>query len=464
MDRFAIVDIETTGSHARGHGITEIALVITDGCQVLDRWETLVDPGLPIPAHITNLTGIDDDMVQSAPTFEAIADELEDWLSDAVFVAHNVGFDYAFIRGHFETMGRIWKRPKLCTVRMARKLLPGHGSYSLGRICQDLGISNEARHRAMGDCTATVELFHRMMQTARAQEVVNSMLKRGERESWLPQHVPATDFERLPTKPGVYRFLDRKGTPIYIGMSHNVRHRVRTHFNGDMASARRQAFLRDIYCINAEETGTALMARLLEDELIRKHWPIHNRAQKSVAMRTAIIPYTDQKGFNRFHLKRQRNIKQAMRWFYRDEDARSWLHSQAREYEIDPELLGLGSDGRSTVRDDSKAAIASHNQGVRAIEQAAKQSERIAIIEQGRHHQESAIILVNHGIVQGWCYTEESIERFEQLEDLVPIKPGSATSDAIVQHALQEFEAGKITLRVWKEPATKKPPEGGLFA
>jgi len=463
MERFAIVDIETTGSHARGHGITEIAVIITDGFSELDRWETLVDPGLPIPEHITKLTGIDDTMVAAAPTFEAIADELEDWLGDAIFVAHNVGFDYAFIRGHFETMGRIWKRPKLCTVRMARKLLPGHGSYSLGRICTDLGIANNARHRAMGDCAATVALFHQMMQTERAEAVVQSMLKRGERESWLPQHVPASDFENLPLTAGVYRFLDRKGVPLYIGMSHNVRHRVRTHFNGDMASSRRQAFLRDIHRIEAEETGSVLLARLLEDELIRKHWPIHNRAQKSVAMRTAIIPYTDQKGFNRFHLKRQRNIKQAMRWFYRDEDARSWLHSQAREYEIDPELLGLGSDGRSTVRDDSKAAIASHNQGVQAIEQAAKQSERITIIEQGRHHQESAIILVNHGIVQGWCYTEESIERFEQLEDLVPIKPGSATSDAIVQHALQEFEAGKITLRVWKEPATKKPPEGGLF-
>ena len=463
MERFAIVDIETTGSHARGHGITEIAIVITDGCNVLDRWETLVDPGLPIPTHITKLTGIDDTMVESAPTFQAVADELEDWLADAVFVAHNVGFDYAFIRGHFETMGRVWKRPKLCTVRMARKLLPGHASYSLGDLCSDLGISNDARHRAMGDCAATVELFHRMLKTERATEVVSSMLKRGERESWLPQHVPASDFERLPTKPGVYRFLDRKGTAIYIGMSHNVRHRVRTHFNGDMASSRRQAFLRDIYSIEAEETGSALLARLREDELIRKHWPIHNRAQKSVAMRTAIIPYTDQKGFNRFHLKRQRHIKQAMRWFYRDEDARTWLHGQARKHELDPELLGLGSDGRATERDDSSESVRSHNQGIEELTKAARHSQRVAIIEKGRNHHESAVILVDRGVVQGWCYTEESIERFEQLDEIVPTKAGSATSDAIVQRALHEFTTGKTKLYVWEECATKKPPEGGFF-
>ena len=415
MERFAIVDIETTGSHARGHGITEIAVIITDGFSELDRWETLVDPGLPIPEHITKLTGIDDTMVAAAPTFEAIADELEDWLGDAIFVAHNVGFDYAFIRGHFETMGRIWKRPKLCTVRMARKLLPGHGSYSLGRICTDLGIANNARHRAMGDCAATVALFHQMMQTERAEAVVQSMLKRGERESWLPQHVPASDFENLPLTAGVYRFLDRKGVPLYIGMSHNVRHRVRTHFNGDMASSRRQAFLRDIHRIEAEETGSVLLARLLEDELIRKHWPIHNRAQKSVAMRTAIIPYTDQKGFNRFHLKRQRHIKQAVRWFYRDDDARSWLHSQStRASEVDPELLGLGqTDGRTLLGDDStashcsattKAFTAIMNERRKSIRAHRHSSNKAA-----RHHQESAIILGrDHGIVQGWCYTEES--------------------------------------------------------
>jgi hypothetical protein len=180
-------------------------------------------------------------------------------------------------------------------------------------------------------------------------------------------------------------------------------------------------------------------------------------------MRTAIIPYTDQKGFNRFHLKRQRHIKQAMRWFYRDEDARTWLHGQARKHELNPELLGLGSDGRATERDDSTESVLSHNQGVQALTEAARHAQRIAIVEKGRNHLESAVILVDRGVVQGWCYTEESIERFEQIDEIVPIKSGSATSDAIVQHALQEFASGKTKLQVWEECATKKPPEGGLF-
>ena len=422
MTRYAIVDIETTGSHAKGHGITEIAVIITDGQQELERWESLIDPGLRIPLHITELTGITDEMVEAAPTFAAVADELEALLDDCVFVAHNVGFDYAFIRGHFETMGRVWKRPKLCTVRLARKLLPGHASYSLGRICEDLGIANDARHRAMGDCAATTVLFHHMMNTERARDVVENMLKRGERESWLPQHVAASDFEALPTSPGVYKFLNQKGTPLYIGMSHNIRHRVRTHFNGSMKSARRQAFLRDIYRIEGETTGSVLMARLIEDELIRIHWPIHNRAQKSIPVRTALVAYTDQRGFTRLHLQRQRNVKHAIRWFRKEEEARAWLYAQAVAFDLQPELLGLGSDGRTSVHEPSDKHF--HNAAVDRLIEAAKSHESWAIVDRGR------------------------------TNDLIDLKNGSATADAIVQHAVLEREQGKIRFDIWTPETT----------
>jgi len=444
--RHAIVDIETTGSHAKGHGITEIAIIISDGARELERWETLIDPGLPIPLHISKLTGITDEMVESAPVFESVADELEEWLSDCVFVAHNVGFDYSFIRGHFETMGRVWKSKKVCTVRLARKLLPGHGSYSLGRICEDLGIDNKARHRAMGDCAATVALFHQMMALERAPEVVSSMLSHGERESWLPQHVPASDFEALPTSPGVYRFLNQKGTPIYIGMSHNIKHRVRSHFNGSMTSARRQAFLRDIYHFEGEATGSVLMARLLEDELIRAHWPIHNRAQKSIPVRTAIVPYMDQRGFTRFHLQRQRHTKHAIRWFRREDDARAWLHRCAIEFDLSPELLGLGSDGRSQPVPDE--ARYDHNASMQKLMHHAQQQENWAIVDRGREEGEYAVVLMEGDHVKGWAYTQETVERFEQIEALINPKTGSSTSDAIVQHALQERELGTLRFRI----------------
>ncbi len=448
--KYAIVDIETTGGTRKSRGITEVAVVVSDGQQVVDTWSSLINPFEPIPPRISALTGITDDMVEDAPGFDEVAEELMGKLEDCVFVAHNVGFDYAFIRGHYETMGRVWRSPKLCTVRMARKLLPGHASYSLGRICEDLGIGNDARHRAMGDCAATVELFHRMMATERAADVVASMLKRGERESWLPQHVPASDFEVLPTTPGVYRFLNQKGTPIYIGMSHNVRHRVRTHFNGSMKSARRQAFLRDIHRIEAESTGSVLMARLIEDELIRTHWPIHNRAQKSIPIRTAIVSYTDQRGFMRLHLQRQRHVKHAIRWFRREDDARAWLHAQAVQHGLHPELLGLGSDGRGqSIEDGHRDA---HNEAMNALIEAAQTCEAWAILDRGRYDEERAIVLMENEHVKGWCFTDETVSRFDEIPELVELKNGSATADAIVQHALHERELGKIRFEII-EPA-----------
>ena len=364
MTRYAIVDIETTGSHAKGHGITEIAAIITDGTAEIERWETLVDPGLPIPLHITQLTGITNYMVEAAPTFDAIADELEEFLSGCVFVAHNVGFDYAFIRGHYETMGRVWRSPKLCTVRMARKLLPGHASYSLGRICEDLGIGNDARHRAMGDCAATVELFHRMMATERAADVVAGMLKRGERESWLPQHVPAM----------ISRRCHRTGRlPVFEPKGHAHLHRYVPQRATGAYAFQRFHEVRPAPSVFARHPPhrpdrPVLAARLIEDELIRTHWPIHNRAQKSIPIRTAIVSYTDQRGFMRLHLQRQRHVAR-----HRCSAGRRRARLAARPSRpawAPSELLGLGSDGRGqTIEDDQRDA---HNEAMNALIEAAQ--------------------------------------------------------------------------------------------
>ena len=160
---YAVTDIETTGSHASGNSITEIAIVLSDGQKEIDRFETLLQPDHPIPYHITTLTGIDNDMVADAPRFEEVADEIESFLAQGVFVAHNVGFDYSFIKKQFEAIGRKWNPTRLCTVRLTRKLVPGLHSYSLGNLCRHFGILNNTAHRAMSDTLATVELLHQLI-------------------------------------------------------------------------------------------------------------------------------------------------------------------------------------------------------------------------------------------------------------------------------------------------------------
>lgn len=161
---YAIVDIETTGGNASGSRITEIAIIIHDGTKVIDRWESLVNPQKDIPLAIFALTGINNDTVKNAPVFDAVSEKVLELLTDRIFVAHNVNFDYSFVRHELERSGFKWTAKKLCTVRATRKIKPGLGSYSLGNLCHSLDINIENRHRAGGDADATAILFSKLLK------------------------------------------------------------------------------------------------------------------------------------------------------------------------------------------------------------------------------------------------------------------------------------------------------------
>ena len=156
---YAVVDIETTGGRKGGNAITEIAVVRVQNQEVISEWSTLINPGRPIPAHITRLTGINNQMVASAPVFAEISNELDEQLTQAVFVAHNVGFDYGFIKAAYESIGRKFKKPKYCTVQHARKAFPGLRSYSLGNLATALDLDLKNAHRALNDARATADLL-----------------------------------------------------------------------------------------------------------------------------------------------------------------------------------------------------------------------------------------------------------------------------------------------------------------
>ena len=166
---YAIIDIETTGQSYSNGKITEIAIFIHDGFRITDSFTSLINPECYIPGFITNLTGIDNEMVRNAPKFYEVARKIVEITQDKVFVAHNVSFDYKFIQEEFKRLGYDYQRKTLCTVRMGRKFIPGHRSYSLGKLCSELDISINGRHRAAGDALATVKLFE-MILARKAQK------------------------------------------------------------------------------------------------------------------------------------------------------------------------------------------------------------------------------------------------------------------------------------------------------
>ncbi len=156
---FSIIDIETTGQSYKNGKITEIALYQHNGQELTDSYSTLINPEMDIPYFITELTGIDNDMVKDAPKFYEVAKTIVEMTEGRIFVAHNVSFDYKFIKEEFNRLGFNYDRKTMCTIKLSRKLLPGHKSYSLGKLCSDIGIEINGRHRAAGDALATVKLF-----------------------------------------------------------------------------------------------------------------------------------------------------------------------------------------------------------------------------------------------------------------------------------------------------------------
>ena len=159
-----------------------------DGERVVQHFTTLINPEKNIPNFITALTGINNAMVASAPTFEEVADKIYDILSDNIFVAHNVNFDYSFVFHQLKKCGYNLNVKKLCTVRLARKAIPGLPSYSLGKLCRSLNIIIDGRHRADGDAAATVQLFDKILAADGLQHI-DKMLKRTSSEQIGRAHV-----------------------------------------------------------------------------------------------------------------------------------------------------------------------------------------------------------------------------------------------------------------------------------
>lgn len=276
MGLFAVVDVETTGGSLQGGSrITEVAVVLHDGEKTIRTYSSLVNPGIAIPQFISNLTGITNEMVESAPSFEDIASELISVFSGSVFVAHNVSFDYSHIKSEFLRCGIKFEAEKICTCKLGRKLLPGYGSYSLKALSRNLGIALNNHHRALSDAQAAAGILEHLVAKTGLDGILNYALPE-ERPTDVPYHL----LENLPEKHGVYFFHDKKGEFLYVGKANNIRKRVLSHFKSNKGFKTRKikALLDDITYM---ETGNELHAYLLELQEIKKHKPFFNYAGKN---------------------------------------------------------------------------------------------------------------------------------------------------------------------------------------
>lgn len=299
---FAVIDVETTGGKPGHDRVIEVGLIVHNGKRMIESFSSLVNPGRPIDPFVVGLTGISDDMVSSAPSFEEIADEILQLTEGRIFVAHNVRFDYRLIRQEFKRLGQPFMRKQLCTVRMSQKIFPDAQGYSLGKICKELGISLDNAHRAFGDAEATAQLLERLIFNDR-KEIIQNTLKEGLREAILPPNLQMSEVEGLPEETGVYYFLDARHKPLYIGMSKDIRQRVTGHFSSDLQSQSGSELLQKVHHLSFEVTGDELIAQLLESREIKRYMPPYNKAQRKKKYRYGVFRVEDEDGFESLKVK-----------------------------------------------------------------------------------------------------------------------------------------------------------------
>lgn len=448
---YAIVDIETTGGYAANNDITELAIVLHDGQKIVDKYQSLIRTDREIPRYIQVLTGITPAMLRTAPRFSEIAPKVYELLKDKVFVAHNVNFDFSFIKHNLEACGFDLDVSKLCTVRLTRKVFPGLPSYSLGNLCRQLDVPITQRHRAGGDAEATALLFDLLLQN-NAQPHIDQFIKKKAKEQSLPPHLSKEQVEQLPYTPGVYYFHDQKGKIVYVGKAKNLRYRVRSHFTHNGTGKQRQDFLRTIHSITYQECGTELMAFILESVEIKRLWPPYNKSQKQFSAQYAIYEFVDQNGFRRLAIDKKRKGHPVLYTFNVITEGQQLLKTLVKEYRLCPKLCFLQQsevecagmeEGYCKGGCCGKERAATYNKRVaKALTYLESHLPSFAILDESNKPGERSCILMEKGRFYGMGYIPETLLEAspEEWKPLLTVYPEN------------EYIRGLILSFVEKEP------------
>lgn len=415
--KYAIVDIETTGSKPVNFKVIEVAIILHDGRKELDRFTSFVNPEEAISPFISRLTGIHDSDVADAPKFFEIAKKIVEFTKDAVFVAHNVSFDYGVIRREFKRLGFDFRLPHMCTVQTARVLIPGHKSYGLKNITKSLGIPLENHHRAIADTEATARLFE-MLYERDSENELNHFIKKEINPKILHPKLDLEALDALPNKTGIYKFYNEVDQLIYIGKSIHIKKRVEQHLKNSKtikANEMRQNIVR----IDHELTGSELIALLLESAEIKKYQPPYNTAQRKANFSHGLYAHEDGNGYMNLLIKKNSEAGKPIMTFTSAKNGRSYLEYCIKKFELCQRLCHI-HDGKNACFNYTIKAC----KGACVMEESAetynsrvmellndlnfKQSSFI-ILDKGRNSKEYGFVLVDEGHYAGYGYVPKYV-------------------------------------------------------
>jgi DNA polymerase-3 subunit epsilon len=449
---YAILDIETTGGQYNEEGITEIAIYKFDGHEVVDQFISLVNPEKPIQPFVVKLTGINNAMLRSAPKFYEVAKRIIEMTEDCVVVAHNASFDYRILQTEFRRLGFRFHKQTLCTVELSKKLLPGHESYSLGKLVRALGIPMADRHRASGDAMATVKLFKMLLAQDIEKEIVKSMVKSEIKTGMSPKLLDIV--ESLPSKTGIYYIHNEKGDLIYIGKSKNIKKRVNQHFTGTTNKCKKIQL--EVYAVTFEETGSELIALLKESEEIKINKPIYNRSQRKTIFQWALYAVKDENGYLALRLQKADGRKKEITSYTTVQEGKNALFKITDQYNLCQKINGLYDTKNACfkykIKECDGACVGEitpeeYNDRVNEfIESNLFENENMMIIDRGRSLQERSAVMIENGIYKGYCFYDLNyqITNVEVLKNIIVPMQNNRDTRNIIQGYLRKHKVMKI--------------------
>lgn len=382
-------------------------------------------------------------MLRNAPKFYELAKRIVEITQDCIIVAHNAKFDYRILRTEFKRLGFEFERKTLCTVELSKRLIPGHPSYSLGKLTRTLGIPVSDRHRAAGDAQATVKLFKILLDKDLDKTIIKESVRKEPKRQVEPKllHI----IEELPTSIGVYYMHKENGEIIYIGKSKNIKKRINQHFTSDNRKSKK--IQSQVAAVTYEETGSELVALLKESEEIKRIKPIFNRALRRNIFTHGLFSFKDDDGYLNFKVAQVNGKERPITTFTNLQSAKSFISKITDDYNLCQKLTGEyktnGNCFNYTIKKCNGACVCEelpedyNKRKETIIKTHSFENQNMVIIDRGREIDEGSAILIENGIFKGFGFfnLNYQINNLEILESL--ITPMQHNRDA--QHIIQNF-------------------------
>ncbi len=419
---------------------------------MVDQFISLINPERDIQPFVVNLTGINNNMLRNAPKFYEVAKRIVEITEDCILVAHNAQFDYRILCTEFGRLGFEFVRPSLCTVELAKDLIPGQESYSLGKLVRSLGIPVADRHRASGDALATVKLFQMLLDKDTGKSIIQQSIRLNPKLQLEPRHLDI--IADLPSVTGVYYIHKADGDIIYIGKSKNIKQRINQHFTSTNHKSKKiQA---QVTAVTYEETGSELVALLKESEEIKRIKPVFNRALRRTTFTHALYSFIDANNYINLKIDVADGRKKPITTFSNRQSGKSFITKAVEDYRLCQKLTGLYKTKTSCFNYDiktcdgaciEKEAIDTYNKRVETlIEKYSYSNKNMVIIDQGRAIDERSAILIENGVFKGLGFfnLNYQINNLEVLESIITPMQNNRDTQHIIQSHIRRNKRVKV--------------------